>query len=564
MLLVVSFRLSSLALLREGTLSMSLPVQEAARDPGVYPFRVELRPRTGRAFDHFVSHLVSGVAPTTGSKLGVAFVLPLEGPVAPGQEDRLVLDAPASARLSALVGEFATHPSVPLTLRPAGPTLEALSTGARQPDAATLHALADEAKNPLTRQIMADTYVPIDLQAMTDDGLLGEVAAQTSRAGDVLASTLQSRPDPRTWVSDDPLGDDAVTTLTDRGVDRLVLPESSLVPVPQGLTATQPFAVEPQPGRRITAVAPDVGLAAHFAPTDDPVLAAHQLLADLAVIYFDAPGARTPRAVAAVPPRSWSGDPSFVHAVLDGLATSPLVSGITLDQLFSEVPVAASGRGRSPLVRRLTDPDVPASHSLPASSIRSTRQRLEQFGSFLDRDNDDAANVFDHLQRNLLLAESIELRPRTRENATDDVSRQIDQQTRMVRLTSAKTIQLTAKSGEIPVTIISDAPYPVHVILRLENNVLFPHGVERAVDITRRNTTTTFTVAARTSGAFSVRVSIEAPAGRLVIAESKLTVRSIAVSNLGLIASVGTGLFLLGWWGHNFRHGRRAKRLVPA
>jgi hypothetical protein len=124
---------------------------------------------------------------------------------------------------------------------------------------------------------------------------------------------------------------------------------------------------------------------------------------------------------------------------------------------------------------------------------------------------------------------------------------------------------LTARSGEIPVTVVSEAPYPVHVVVRLQSDkLLFPHGAERPVDINRRNTTSTFTVDARSSGAFPVRVSLESPAGGLTVGSRRFTVRSTAASNVGLVLSVGAGLFLFIWWVRNIRHGRRARRLVPA
>ena len=51
----------------------------------------------------------------------------------------------------------------------------------------------------------------------------------------------------------------------------------------------------------------------------DPVLAAHQLVAELAQLYYERPNGITPRAVLAVAPTSWDDDPAFVDALL-GLA----------------------------------------------------------------------------------------------------------------------------------------------------------------------------------------------------------------------------------------------------
>src|SRR5204863_3155401 len=124
------------------------------------------------------------------------------------------------------------------------------------------------------------------------------------------------------------------------------------------------------------------------------------------------------------------------------------------------------------------------------------------------------ADLLDGLARSLLLAESADLHPRQRDNAVEAMEHRITQQLALVRLSNTSSIRLTARSGEIPVTVISEAPYPVHVVVRLQSDkLLFPHGAERPVDINRRNTTSTFTVDARTSGAFPVRVTLLSPSG---------------------------------------------------
>src|SRR5581483_10015532 len=113
----------------------------------------------------------------------------------------------------------------------------------------------------------------------------------------------------------------------------------------------------------------------------DPVLRAHQFLADLAVIYFDSPS--KVRGAVAVPARAWAPDQAFLDAVLGGLAASPIIKTTTLDDLFTSVAPATAGR--STLTRSLVPGPAPA--PLPFSSIRTTRHRLDAFGSMLDADN---------------------------------------------------------------------------------------------------------------------------------------------------------------------------------
>jgi hypothetical protein len=70
-------------------------------------------------------------------------------------------------------------------------------------------------------------------------------------------------------------------------------------------------------------------------------------------------------------------------------------------------------------------------------------------------------------------------------------------------------------------------------------------------------------VVVRTIGAFPLTLEVETPDGSQQIAGGTYTVRSTAISDLGLVLMVGAALFLAVWWARNARHGRRARRLVP-
>ena len=69
-------------------------------------------------------------------------------------------------------------------------------------------------------------------------------------------------------------------------------------------------------------------------------------------------------------------------------------------------------------------------------------------------------------------------------------------------------------------------------------------------------------MATRASGSFPVDVIIESIDGTLPVDTGRITVRSTAISGLGIVLSIGAGLFLLAWWGSHFRKVRRARGLV--
>jgi hypothetical protein len=58
-------------------------------------------------------------------------------------------------------------------------------------------------------------------------------------------------------------------------------------------------------------------------------------------------------------------------------------------------------------------------------------------------------------------------------------------------------------------------------------------------------------------------LQLATPSGSEEIASSTDTVRSTAISDVGLVLMVSAALFLAVWWARNARHGRRARQLVP-
>jgi hypothetical protein len=391
------------------------------------------------------------------------------------------------------------------------------------------------------------------------DGLDDELGAQLRGGAAVVDEVLRTSADRRTWLAADTLDQASLSWLGQNGFDRLVAGPSQLPSVPaQKLTPTRPYVLEPGRSPRQEAATVDGSLAAHFDNDGNPVLLAHQFLADLAVLYLDQPGSG-PRAVVAMPPSSWTPNRLFLDTVLSGLAGSGVAEPVSLNQLFEDVTPARVES--SPEARRRG-----SSHSPPvsdfANAVRGTRRRLDAFASVVDRDNP----VYGMLNEQLLVSESSDLHSvRQREAYVTAVQRGVAAQVRAIQMPRGRSITLTAARGEVPVTFRNQTGHPVHVVVRVESEKLsFPRGDQLRLDLTRPNTTERFEVRARTSGAFPLRVTLQSPDGRLVIGRTHLTVRSTAASGVGLVLSLGAAVFLAVWWGRHALRGRRARRLVPA
>ena len=555
--------LSQLATDAAGAIVVRLPLQDPALPPdrarlrlvdqGVYPVRVEIR-RTGadRALATLVTHLVYTTPPGDGGfPLKVALVLPVHAPPALQPDGKRLLSPKLADGLGELAGTIQAYPLVPLTLLPTPETLDALQASSRAQDRETVAGLAGATQG---RQVAGGAYVPLNLRDLMEARLESEAAVQLDRGTQTIERVMGVRTDSRTWVTTQPLDEPAVLQLREQQVDRLVLPDDAMVPVDLPITLAQPFDLEVRGVRRPQVLSADTALGAHFARSDDPVLAAHRLLADLAVVYGDRPS--RPRVVVAMAPRSWRPSKAFLDALLAGMSTSSILTGSTLDDGFASVPPATSGK--DPLIRRLAPPATTG--ALPAGSIRAARARLGAFTTIIDASNplDDA------IEQLLLLAQGADVPSSRRTEFLRAVNRRIDGELGLIQVPPKRSVTLTARTGEIPVTLLNLAPYAVHLQLQVASEKLeFPDGASRQVDLTRRNTTERFSVRARTSGTFPLRLRLASPDGTMVLGRSRFTVRSTAASGVGVLLSAGAGAFLLLWWARHHARGRRNRRLVP-
>ncbi|MGH9183495.1 MAG: DUF6049 family protein [Acidimicrobiales bacterium] len=546
-----------------GAVSMSLPLYRPDAPPepaslprlgpGVYPVEVGLRLRQGPRVDGFVTHLVRLPDDGEATRLAVAWAQPLASPPALGPDGRVVLAERERADLGT-IGSALAGTDLPLTVVPGPETLDALA-------AAGPGILATVAGALEGRQVTAGPYVDVDLDSLVAAGLGADIALQRRRGIETVATLLGVPPDPTTLSTDGDLDHATLGRLRALGVRRLILPEPELAPLDRRLTLTGPFALE-SPAGRVEALAVDEGLTAHFRNGDDPVLAAHQLLADLAVLFYDAPG-RSTRGVVVRPPPGWQPSATFLNVVLPALAASPLLDPMTADQLFERV-VVEEERG-DPLVRRLTD----GSRSDPGISRRQLDEARASLRSFATMVDPELAQL-DLLERLLLVAEAGTLDSGRRRSYLDGLGALVGQWLANVEVVAKGSYRLTAREGTIPLTLVNRNPFPVTILLTLQSDKLElldgqPTSTGRQAlrrTLHQENTALTVRVRARTSGAFPLRITASSPDGNLQVGTGRLTVRSIAASGVGIVLSVGALAFLLWWWARHRRTLRRDRRLV--
>jgi Flp pilus assembly protein TadB len=161
----------------------------------------------------------------------------------------------------------------------------------------------------------------------------------------------------------------------------------------------------------------------------------------------------------------------------------------------------------------------------------------------------------------LLATEARSLTSLRRAAALNAYSRAFVSETNKVTLASEHTVTLTSRRANIPITVLSSAPYPVDVVISLASDKFtFPNGNSQKLTLDRPTTSVRFLAQARGSGdRLPIDVTLRTPDGQLVIARTVLTVHSTAISFVGVALTVLAGAVLLVWWARTWRRSRRRR-----
>lgn len=513
-------------------------------------------------------------------ELGAAPPIPSSAPLtatataASLQADAGQLSPETVSSLAAEVAALRRHPNVPLSLDVTPQTADALAALAHSstaPPPGSEAALAASTLSGLTRLVGGDdellpaTWVKTSLSELSAAGLTNEIDQQFTAGAASLEADLHRVPASNTWVVDGPLDATTLGILQARGAERIIVPASDLraLPGPQTFTVAAPGEL-PGVGGDLTVEAADQELDTHFTNSPDQVLAANQLLAELAMIQLETPS--RVRGVAILPPRGWTPSPAFLDTLLAGLQNNPLLKAVTAEQLLTAVPAHTAARSLAP-----SAPPTPLSD---ATTIRLARAVVQGFGSVLPR----ATLTTQEMTRRILLSEASQLTTAQRSDVLGPVVAAATPLDKGISLPGATSITLTARKGSLPLTILTNpSSLHPHVQLRLSSDKLtFEPFSPSAGHCTRATasaeicqlaltapvTTIKVPVEARTSGVFTLNVSLYSPDGSLVFAANRDTVRSTAVSGVGVILIILALLGLGYWWFRDLRHGRRARRLV--
>jgi hypothetical protein len=541
-----------------GAATVTVELPDGLR-PGVYPVTIAARDGDDDEVDALHTHAVVVPATPVEVPLSVAWVLDYGAPPALQPDGTVTLPDDELDELRVVAAQLGRD--VPLTVRPVPETVAALAS--LDDDGRTTAALADLLRD---HQVLWSPFVDLDVAAFAAAGREAEIAAQRV-AGAAVLDELDVDRDARTWSLTGTVTEDALDALVSFGVDRVVVDDAALEPIDPdlvgGITLARPFALEAS-ARTLDAVAVDAGLSAHFA-NDDEVLGAHHLLADLAVLHFDSPGAA--RGVAVRPPERWTPNEAFLGTAISGLASSPVLEPRTLDGLFDAVEPLTDDD--EPVARPLAeDRDVPAL-GFSTSVLDRARRSIDALRSLAAAG--DAG--LDDLERRLLVAMSDDLDRDAKERYVRSVTTEVSDAASKVRVLGDRSYRLTAREGTVPLTLVNENDFDVVVDLELSSDKLaFTDTDDESLGTHRISgllleAGSTFTqavpVKARTSGTSSLRIAMRSPDGGIELGRTSITITSTFASWVGIVLSIGAAAFLLLWWASHFRTVRRARKLVP-
>ncbi len=534
---------------------------------GVHPVVVEVTAEGDDESQQLVTFLIALPTEPGTFPLRVATIVPFSAPLASGPDGSVSIDAADESRLTSIAASLERTPAPAVSLLPRPETLWALSrSGSADHD-----DILDRLRGGVaTREVLASPFVALDPVRWIRSGQTPRFDTEIDLGRVTIDQALGVTSTLSTWIAAPTLDELALEHLTDIGVERIIADERRLDELDIDVfdrTLTQPFEVVLRSGASrgvVDGAQIDQELAAYLDAPDDPELAVHHLIADLAVLYLDSPGVERGAVV------MWPEQPlpdTVLDAYLEALDARPdggpaMLSGVTTAEIVGLNPARSDPTdAESPVLTRELDP-IPAP-SLPdvTSALDEARIAITSYLEVMDRP--ETAVELDAL---IHLSTSDELDADRRDAYLGAIIDEIIDGLTGIGGPDGETINLTARETVLELEFTNDQDAPATVLVRFASEKLdFPDGRERIVTLDASGPTTVpIRVRSRSAGGATLEIEILSPDQRYQLDDSQVVVRSTVVSGVGLIISALAIVFLSLWWGREIRRGRRDKRAAAA
>ena len=557
-----------------GRLSLTVPTVRRSSDdrrdalrlsgPGLYPVTFELRTDQ----DDPVASLLSFVQRTDDTvvavPMSVSLVTSLSSPPARQPDGSLVVDERTRADLQQLTAALQHNPAAPATLSLPPEVLDRLATSALPEDQAIVQNLAAVLPG---RQILSRPYVTMDPSSSARSGLVSDYTRMLAQGEDALQSLFPGiTPDRTLFLASGAtnaagaIDDAGLQLLRNLGTLNVILepPAADTAEDPRAsVDPTRTVQVSAGEGSAVRAQVLDRAILQRVAATADPVLAAYYLATELIALQAEAP-TEPGRGVVVLPDRPV--DSVFLGTLEDLVGQIPQLHAVDLGGLFAATSAATGPDQTEPL--KIAPPGgAIADRGDLAAAVAQRRASVGQVASMLpptDLMQRELREVLD-----LSLAE--DLQPEQRDGYLGTVDGRLGAVTESIVPMDRRQFTITSRSTTIPITIRTTWPEPLRVKVRLTSPKLdFPDG-DQIITVTDSSPPFRVPVEAKSNGTFQVTAALLTPEGDAPLGPPMaITVRSTALSGLGILVTTAAGLALAAWWVQHLRAKRRRRRSAAA
>lgn len=532
------------------------------RDPGVYPVVVTLEDASGPISEIRtpVIRLGTGDEPLLAPSLQLLVDLAVPPTIEPDGRRELTDDElDRLDGIASLMNGVTADAGGALDLSVAVPpdTLDALTVSSDPRATAVLDALAVD---DVDRTALGLATVPLSAAALVESELDLFLVALLQEGRTTLDDRLPTPIDRTLWDATAGIDPASAAVLDGAGVTHVLLDGPAQ---DSDTVAGERRLIDAGPYQSDETGALDVLLADHgtsmalTARATDRADAAHLAAADL--LLRDA-GHET-RVVIRV---TEALDDSLLLPVFELLTApgSPIDIGPLSTTERSRSPQDDAGDGgdedndddeEAAVIERVEVPDATSDLTDVAPRVRETSRVIDSFADLVGTESARAdslrlrvatsvATGIDHDARMALLAA-----------AAGDVEDAFDG----VTLSGQTDLNLTSRSGALPLQIRNANDFPVDVVLQISSDRLrFPEGQRFEIAADEEITRVDIPVRAQATGSVPTFVQLTTPDGQIVLDERQLDVRSTAVSGVGLALSLGALVVLVIWWARSWRRSR--------
>lgn len=552
---------------------------------GVYPVSVELRNVDEETVDRFTTFVTGTVPGTVTSRLQVGLLVPLQA--APSIKSARDIAPVQSARsLISMVEALASQRQVPLSIVAVPQSLDQLEPtnddGKTEPN-----GLLDLLRLVLPdREVLSNPYVRVVPEIIDDASFQPYRRALFALGAASLKQRLSRDPVDGIMIAPALLNSDQ--TLDELNITRLIVGPNALEGSPDDLPLATPIIVDP--GARsgnTTAARPavvlDDAVAQRFTKkmpgrtsTSDDQLRAQHVIAELALIETltrDVAQRGTP---IAVPPETTQ---ATLVAVLNELAASSRLAPTLVTTLFDSPPHRDSDGA----------PVLYTPRSAPSTNDgRLLQRRNNTIANYaaIDERNTGYASLFGaagpdpqqartaaeiaNLRREAATLLANDFTEAQRSAATRAVRTEFDRLLDRVANQSSRRVTLTARSQEIPISLVNDTgrPITISMIVETENadlprakrdpNVPARQVLQELISISGRVHEQPVTVATKGPGRYSMLVRLQTPSG-YEFSRTRYTLQATSIGALGKALTAGSLLFLGIWWAATISQNNRKR-----